>query len=115
MIGHREIAFSNSLIEKAEARVAYQLKIVDDLPPEADPRTVAARRRLLDLMSEKTAVLKQRHEALLAAIVAQDMLDEQTNLVATMVVGDARKPEARRLLDRMHDTAAAASSRPQAL
>ena len=49
MIGRKEIAFSVSLIEKAEARVAYQLKIVDSLPPDTDAHIVDAGRNLLDL------------------------------------------------------------------
>ena len=107
MIGRKEIAFSSSLIDKAEARVAYQLKIVESLSPETNPRIVGARRQLLDLMSEKTALLKDRHQNLLATAAAQEVLDEQTNFVATLIVGDARKPEARRLLDQMHDDASA--------
>ena len=107
MVGRKEIAFSVSLIEKAEARVAYQLKIVDSLPPDTDPHIVNAGRNLLDLTSKRATLLKARHQTSLAAAAAEEMLDEQTNLVSTMVVGDARKPEARRLLDQMHDNASA--------
>lgn len=94
MIGRREIAFSNSLIEKAEARVAYQLEIVESLPPETNRCLVVARRQLLDLMQERLSLAKDRHRNLLAAAAAE-MLDEQTSFAATLGVGDARKPEAR--------------------
>ena len=109
MIGRRELSFSSSMIEKAEARAAHQLKIVESLPPETNPRVVDARKQLLDLMRERTAHLKERHKSLLASAAAQEMLNEQTNFVATLVVGDARKPEARRLLDQMHDDASTGS------
>lgn len=110
MIGRREIAFSSSLIEKAEARAAYQLKIVDSLLPETNYRLVDARRQLLHLMEERTALLKDRHRKLLTKAAAQEMLDEQTKFVATLIVGDARKPEARRRLDQMHEDASAGVS-----
>ena len=109
MIARREIGFSSSLIEKAEARAAYQLKLMESLPAKTPACIVSARKQLLYLLREKTALLKERHRTLLAAAAAQEVLDEQTNFVATMVVGDARKPEARRLLDQMHDDASAGS------
>ena len=108
MIGRREMAHSNSQIERAE-RVAYRLTVVKNLSPETDLHIASTRRRLLNLMGTRLATLKERHQTSNASAAAAQMLDDQTDLVASMVVGDSRKPEARHLLDQMHQNASAES------
>ena len=102
MIGQMEIAFSISQIAKAEARLAYQIKVVENLRPESDWRFAALAENVLDLMSDRLTLLQERHEKLVVAAFTSKTIDEQIESGASMIVGDPRKPEARHRLDKGH-------------
>ena len=118
MIGRTELRFSAAQVDRAETRLNHQRSVVDKLRWGDDPKFATLAEDTLDLMERRAALLQKSHRNLVASFstgrdgkgiaallsTARQQVDNQTELVLSMPVGDARKPEARGVLDQTHRT-----------
>ncbi len=63
-----ERRFSRSQIDKAEARLAHQVKVIDHLGPSADPADVERSKHIVAVLESKLVRLHQRHEDLFVTL-----------------------------------------------
>ena len=68
MTWNTELRFSRDQIDKAEARLAYQTKVIDRLGPRADRANVERSKHIFDLLEDRVTRLHERHENLLGRL-----------------------------------------------